>query len=113
MLTPQERKNAPQVKFEKTTFNFGTAKPHSKVNHTFQFKNTGKRDLKIRKIRATCGCTTVEPSNSVIPPGESSSFEAIFSTGSRKGYQRKMIYFISNDPENSTIRLNIKGKVEK
>lgn len=113
ILTPEERKNAPRVKFEETTYNFGTAKPHSKVAHTFKFKNTGKRDLKIRKIRATCGCTTVEPSNSVVLPGESSSFKAILNTGSRNGYQRKLIYFISNDPENPTVRLNMKGRVEK
>lgn len=113
ILSPQERKNAPKIKFEQTTYDFGTAKPHSKVTHIFKFKNTGKRDLKIRKIRATCGCTTVEPSSSVIPPGESSSFKAIFNTGNRSGFQKKLIYFISNDPENSTVRLNIKGRVEK
>lgn len=113
LLTSQERKNPPKVKFEETTYNFGTTKPHSKVTHIFKFKNTGKRDLKIRKIRATCGCTTVEPSNSVIPPGESSSFKAIFNTGTRNGYQKKLIYFISNDPENPTVRLSMKGRVEK
>ena len=112
-LTPEERKNAPMVNFEKTVYDFGSAKQNSKVMHTFKFKNTGKRDLKIRKIRATCGCTTVEPSKSVIPPGESGSFKAIFRTGSRNGQQRKLIYFISNDPENSTVRLTFKGKVTK
>lgn len=111
MLTPEERKNAPKVKFEEKTYDFGTAKQHTKVAHTFNFENNGKRDLKIRKIRTTCGCTAVKPSKMVIPSGESSSFKAIFSTGGRKGHQRKLIYFISNDPENSTVRLEMKGKV--
>jgi len=113
VLSPEERKNAPQVKFESTTYDFGTAKQHTKVSYTFQFKNEGKRDLKIRKIRTTCGCTTVKPETTVIPSGEGSSFKAIFHTGGRSGYQRKLIYFITNDPERSTVRLTIKGKVLK
>lgn len=110
-LTPEERKNAPHIRFESTSFDFGTAKQHTKVPHTFTFTNTGKSDLKIRKIRATCGCTTVKPEKNVIAPGETSSFKAVFHTGNRQGYQRKIIYFITNDPEKSTIRLNMKGKV--
>jgi len=110
-LTPEERKNAPKVEFENKVYDFGSAKQNTKVAHNFKFKNTGKRDLKIRKIRATCGCTTIEPERTVIPPGESGSFKAIFNTGSRNGNQRKLIYFISNDPENSNVRLTFKGKV--
>ena len=112
-LTPEERKNAPKVEFEKTVFDFGAAKQNTKVAHKFKFKNTGRRDLKIRKIRATCGCTTVEPEKTVIPPGDSGSFKAVFNTGNRSGNQRKLIYFISNDPENSNVRLTFKGKVTK
>jgi len=112
-LTPEERKNAPKVEFEKTVYDFGMAKQNTKVAHNFKFKNTGKRDLKIRKIRATCGCTTVEPERTIIPPGESGSFKAVFNTGSRSGNQRKLIYFISNDPENSNVRLTFKGKIKE
>ncbi len=112
-LSEKELANAPKVKFDETVYNFGTAKQNSKVTHVFTFKNVGKSDLKIRKIRATCGCTTVEPDKTVIKPGEKSSFKAIFRIGNRKGYQRKLIYFISNDPHNSNMRLTIKGKVEQ
>jgi hypothetical protein len=112
-LTAEERKNAPKIKFENTTYDFGEAKQNSKVTYTFKFKNEGKRDLKIRRIRATCGCTTAKPEKNVIPPGESSSFKAIFQTGRREGPQRKAIHFISNDPENSDVTLMIKGKVVK
>jgi len=112
-LSQQERKSAPNVEFEETTFNFGTAKQNKEIEHVFRFKNTGKRELKIRKIRATCGCTTVNPDKEIIGPGERSSFKAVFHTGSREGHQHKSIYFISNDPDNSNVKLNIKGKVEK
>jgi hypothetical protein len=112
-LSPQERANAAKVQFKNTTFDFGTAKQNEKVTHEFQFTNVGESDLKIRKIRATCGCTTAEPDKNVIKPGETSSFKAIFSIGNRQGPQRKTVYFISNDPENPITRLTIKGDVQK
>lgn len=112
-LTPEERENAPKVEFEQKTYDFGTAKQNTEIQHTFRFTNKGRNDLIIRKIRASCGCTTAKPEKSVIPSGESSSFKVTFRTGRRQGPQRLSIYFISNDPDKSTVRLTLKGKVEK
>ncbi|MDA3780666.1 MAG: DUF1573 domain-containing protein [Bacteroidales bacterium] len=111
-LSKEELENAPQISIPEKTFNFGTAKQKSKVKHVFKFKNEGESDLLIRKIRSSCGCTTVAPEKTVIKSGESSSFTAIFSTSMRKGLQRKSIYLITNDPKNSNIRLTISGEVE-
>ncbi len=112
-LSPRERANAARVKFENTTFDFGNAEQKEDITHYFKFTNVGESDLKIRKIRATCGCTTVKPDKTVIKPGETSSFKTIFHTGNRRGPQRKTVYFISNDPENPITRLTIKGNVKK
>lgn len=112
-LSEEELAKAPDINFDRTTYDFGTVKQNSKVTHVFTFSNEGKSNLKIRKIRATCGCTTVEPDKKIIKPGEKGSFKAIFHTGNRKGHQRKLIYFISNDPKKSNLRLTIKGKVEE
>ncbi|MEA3318139.1 MAG: DUF1573 domain-containing protein [Bacteroidota bacterium] len=111
-LTKEELANAPILSLQEKTYNFGTAKQKTKVKHAFKFKNEGKSDLIIRKIRSSCGCTTVAPEKTVIKPGETSSFTAIFSTSMRKGNQRKSIYLITNDPKNSNTRLTISGKVE-
>ncbi|MFP4447358.1 MAG: DUF1573 domain-containing protein [Bacteroidales bacterium] len=112
-LTPEERENAPKVEFEQRTYDFGTAKQNTEIQHTFRFTNKGKSDLVVRKIRASCGCTTAKPDKSVIPAGESSSFKVTFRTGRRQGPQRLSIYFISNDPDNSTVRLTLEGTVKK
>lgn len=111
-LTARERKNAPHVSFESTTHDFGDVDRQAQVEHVFRFKNTGNKPLKIRKIRATCGCTTIKPEKTVIPPDKSSSFKAILNVGRRKGQLHKSIYFISNDPENSNKRLGLKAKVQ-
>ena len=110
-LTEEELLNAPNIVFKEKTFNFGETEQNKKVEHIFTFKNEGKSDLIIRKIRTTCGCTTVAPEKTTIKPGETSSFKVIFNPGSRKGLQRKSIYVISNDPKKSNERLMITGNV--
>jgi hypothetical protein len=112
LLTEQERANAPHVQFKATSHDFGTVKKGSRVEHVFQFENTGKSNLKIRKIRATCGCTTVSPDKEVIGPGETSSFKTLLHVGTRSGQLHKSIYFISNDPQHSRVRLTLKAKVQ-
>ncbi len=110
-LSEKELANAPKISFEDESFYFGKTKSRDKIEHDFKFTNKGNSDLIIRKIRSTCGCTTVAPEKTVIKPGETSSFKAIFNPGSRKGVQTKSIYVISNDPKNPNIRLTIKGEI--
>jgi len=112
-LTKQEFINAPKIVFQEKTFNFGETDYGKKVEHTYSFTNEGKSDLHIRKIRSTCGCTTVAPEKTIIKPGETSSFKVIFNPGSRTGTQRKSIYVISNDPKKSNERLMITGNVKE
>ena len=111
-LTELQRENAPKIEFEEKNFNYGKVPSSQKqIEKEFVFKNTGKRDLIIRKIRTTCGCTTANLEKKVLKPGEYSSFKAVFKFGSRKGMQRKSIYVISNDPSNPQERLTISGEI--
>jgi hypothetical protein len=111
-LTDKERENAPKIVIEEKNFNFGKVSSSQKqVEKKFVFKNVGKSDLIIRKIRTTCGCTTANLEKEVVKPGESSSFKAVFNFGSRKGIQRKSIYVISNDPSTPEVRLTISGEI--
>ena len=87
----EQLENAPVADFETLKYDFGKIDQQQKVNITFKFKNTGKSDLVIRKVRSTCGCTTVTPPNTVIKAGESSIIEAVFDAGVRKGPQHKVV----------------------
>jgi hypothetical protein len=114
-LTKKEIENAPKIVFEDISFDFGKIKSKEKIEHDFKFKNEGKSDLIIRKVKSTCGCTTVFPKKGegmVIKPGESNSVKVIFNPQGRKGMQNKSIYVINNDPKKSNIRLIIKGEIE-
>ena len=111
-LSEKDLAKAPKIVFDNRNFDFGITASKDEIEHTFNFTNEGKSDLIIRKIRSTCGCTTVAPSKTVIKPGESGSFKAIFTPGGRQGKQRKSIYVISNDPKNSSVRLMVSGELQ-
>ena len=90
-LTKEELENAPVFKVESTTVDLGKIKGSTQNEVEFKFTNEGKRDLLIRFIRSTCGCTAVQQGNQGvgIKPGESSTIKAVFNSGSlfRKSYK--------------------------
>lgn len=112
-LTEKERANAPKVSFENTKFDFGSSPQKTKIEHDFVFENTGKSDLVIYKIKASCGCTTVNPKDKIIKPGEKSNIKAIFDTRTYENRQTKYITVYTNDPDRYEIKLRITGTVIK
>lgn len=110
-LTEEERQNPPVMSIETETHDFGTVQEGTKVTYDFKFKNTGKRDLIIRKTKATCGCTATHPEKSLLKPGEESYFTVVFDTRGRTGAQHKSVFIYSNDPRHSTAAIHIKGNI--
>lgn len=110
-LSPEEKENAPVITFDSATFNFGSIKEGESVEHEFKFQNKGKRDLMIRKVKASCGCTAINPQKTVIAPGESSSIKMVFNSKRKTGRQYKTITVISNSVVNPTTVLKIIGTV--
>jgi hypothetical protein len=114
-LSKEEIANAPVFKVASTTFELGKIKGNTQNEVEFKFTNDGKRDLLIRYVRATCGCTAVQSGNQNvgIKPGESSSIKAVFNSGSYKGKVTKAIYVYTNDPKNSEVVLMLNADVEQ
>ena len=110
-LTPQEKANPPVVDFDARSFDFGDIKQGDKVNHTFMVKNTGKRELIIRDVKTSCGCTAVTPQKRNIAPGESVPLKVTFNSMGKRGRQNKSITVITNDPSNATSVLRIASNV--
>lgn len=111
-LTDKELASAPSIEFSEIQKDFGEIVEGEVVEHEFVFKNSGKSDLIIRKINASCGCTTVAPKITLIKPGEQSSLSASFRTNGYKGRQSKSITVITNDPKKSSIVLRLVGTVK-
>lgn len=112
-LTEEELANAPVIEFENLEFDFGTLKVGEKAVHNFNFKNTGKTDLVIRRIRASCGCTATNPEKMVIKPGDTSHITVTFNSRGQRGAQNRGITVITNDPNNPSTTLRVRGTVEQ
>ncbi|HZL09792.1 MAG TPA: DUF1573 domain-containing protein [Prolixibacteraceae bacterium] len=110
-LTAEELKNAPVVNYDLESFDFGDIKPNTKNEHIFNLKNAGKRDLIIRDIKSSCGCTAVSPSKSMISANESVPIKVVFDSTGKSGRQNKTITVITNDPKNPTTILRISSNI--
>ena len=80
-------------------FQFGKINQGEKVEHTYVLTNSGKSDLHIRKVNASCGCTAVQPDKNVIAPGESVNIKTVFNSAGKVGNQNKTVTIITNDPK--------------
>jgi hypothetical protein len=114
-LTKEDLEKAPKFQIANKSVDLGKIKGSTANDVEFKFTNAGKRDLMIRNVKATCGCTAVQQGTQGvgIKPGESSSIKAVFNSGSYKGKQIKTIYVYTNDPMNSEVVLMINADVEQ
>jgi len=114
-LSKEDLESAPVFKVDATTVDLGKMKGSTSKEVEFKFTNTGKKDLILRHVRSTCGCTAVQQgiAGAGIKPGQSSSIKAVFSSGGYKGNVTKAIYVYTNDPKNSEVVLMLKADVEQ
>ncbi len=108
----EQKANAAKIKVDNKVFDFGEISQGQKVSHKFYITNTGKSDLIIRKVKASCGCTAIKPEKTTIAPGESTFVSAEFNSAGKSGRQNKSVTVITNDPLGSNILLRIQGTVK-
>jgi hypothetical protein len=109
-LTEEQKANAPSVVVESNVFDFGNIKEGESPSFLYKLTNTGKSDLIIRSVKASCGCTAVK-NESIVKPGATTDVKATFNSKGKRGRQNKTITVITNDPNNSTIQLRVIGNV--
>jgi hypothetical protein len=101
----------PVMTFEKTEHDFGMIVADSKVNYSFQFKNTGEADLIITRAVGSCGCTIPEYPKTPIKAGESAKIDVSFNAAGKHGNQQKSVTISTNTKagvESLTIKASIK-----
>jgi hypothetical protein len=112
-LTPEQLALSAHAEYDSREHNFGSISDNQEVEHVFHLRNTGKTDLYIRKVTASCGCTAVQPSKTKVSPGDSTEIKAVFNARGREGSQKKAITVITNDPKQSRSILWITAVVHK
>jgi hypothetical protein len=112
-LSASDLAAAPKIDFSSKTFDFGEIAEGKKVENTFKIFNKGKRDLIIRSVTASCGCTTGEPKSNTIQPGKNTEMKVVFDSSEKVGMQNKIITIISNDPQHATSVIRVTGTVRR
>ena len=106
-----EAKKQPVVKFNETTYTFGTIPERGgKVSHTFEFTNEGDANLVIIDASADCGCTVPEYPSAPIAPGKTGKIKVTFNPLYRPGSFDKVVTVRTNSKQKK-VRLKISGTV--
>jgi hypothetical protein len=113
VFTEAELNRMPHAAFEVIEYDAGKIISGEKVTYAYQFTNTGKDDLLIESVKASCGCTATAPKDKVVKGGATSEIVATFDSRGRKGVQQKSITVRTNDPDNEVLVLRLRAEVEE
>jgi len=108
--SPTDTVNVAKIVFEEHVHEFGTVNEGDVVEHTFNFKNTGKIPLVISNARSTCGCTVPQWPKDPIEAGGSGNIKVKFDTKGKKGNQKKPVTITANTYPQKTI-VHVQGQV--
>ena len=98
--------DAPVMKFEKESHDFGKIKPGDLVTYDFKFTNQGKSPLIITDGYASCGCTKPTWPKIPIQPGQSGVIHVTFDSKGKMGLQDKLITITANtNPAQNMVHL--------
>jgi hypothetical protein len=88
---------------------FGKIPQGKPVYYTFEIMNTGKTELKLDNVQASCGCTTPEWSHDPIPPGTNAAIKVGYNAAAEGPFDK----FITITYNNQSKQIRIKGSVWK
>ena len=95
--------------FATLTHDFGTFPEETgNVSYTFEFTNTGKSDLILQNVKASCGCTSPDWTKTPVKSGEKGTVAVTYNATGRPGAFTKTITVIANSGE---ALLTINGEV--
>ena len=104
--------NAPEIKFESKSIDYGTVTKGDETNSTryFKFTNVGKSPLIISSCHGSCGCTVPSCPTEAILPGKNGEIKVHYDIN-RLGPFTKTVT-VSSNAKNNNETLTIAGKVE-
>jgi hypothetical protein len=103
--------NSPKIFSPKTDHEFGEILEGQLVTHEYEIKNIGNAELKIDKVRASCGCTAAQQVANSLKPGESTKIKVEFDSHGRMGLQEKTVYVFTNDPNTPQLKLTFNATI--
>lgn len=104
------------IVFKSETFDFGKVMDGEIVEHDYVFTNTGTEPLILKKVKASCGCTTPSWPRNAIAPGETGKIHARFDTKKRGkvgGAPQNKRITVTGNIEGGKKVLTLKGLIDK
>ena len=98
------------LQLKETEHDFGKIPQGKPVYCLFEIVNTGKTELKLDNVQASCGCTTPEWSKDPIAPGATARIKVGYNAAS-ENYFEKYITITYNNTQSKQVK--IKGTVWK
>jgi len=112
-MTSDDSMNVQKSKWTETVHDYGSIKEGTKVSHSFNVRNEGKRDLVIRKTRSNCSCMKANTVSDTIAPGDSAMIKVEFDSASKEGKDSRKMHVFLNDPARPEVVLEMKGVIGK
>jgi len=105
--------SGPRIQFQNTIYDFGKIKSGELVKYTFTFTNTGDAVLILTNVQPQCGCTTAGEWTRQVEPGKTGAIPIQFSSANYGGQVVKTVTITSNDKNQPSVGLQLKGTVWK
>ena len=100
-----------QMKWEKETHEFGTIEQGKPVSYEFTFTNTTNKDVTLKDVKASCGCTATNYTKTAIKPGEKGTVTATYNAASGGAFHKTVT--VTTSEENTMPKtITIKGTVK-
>lgn len=97
------------LKLKQAEHDFGKIPQGKPVYYTFEFTNTGKTELKLDNVQASCGCTTPEWNRDPVAPGASAGIKVGYNAAAEGPFDKIITLFYNNQQK----QIRIKGTVWK
>ena len=110
--TSTQQEKQPNIKFFKTTHNFGSIKEGPKYEYDFRFVNTGNAPLLINRVKTACSCVTPDWPGNPVAQGDTATIEIDYFSDNRPGKFFKAVQVLTNVPDKSLRILYVKGEVK-
>ena len=106
-----ETAKGPKLTLVEPLKDFGTVAKGSKIDWSFEVRNTGTSDLEIISAKPTCGCTVAD-FDKVIKPGATGKLSAHVDTTNFSGPIAKSVTLETNDASTPTAQVTITAIVK-
>ena len=111
VATPAAPQTHSQQKWEKETHEFGTIEQGKPVSYEFTFTNTTNKDVTLKDVKASCGCTATNYTKTAIKPGEKGTVTATYNAAAGGAFHKTVT--VTTSEENTIPKtITIKGTVK-